>query len=125
MKRALLLGSLLCLAIAACQGPPADDAAICKDVVNRLCAQPLCEVVKQELKVGSDCIDDLNARASCDADGFAFGEAGRPTRDRMLECRLPLIRTSAAVTSAPRCEEVEESFLRCPDLPRFFDGGTP
>ena len=128
MKRRLIVGGVLGVVVGAafaCQGPPAEDAAICQDIVNRLCAEPLCDVVTEELKVGASCLDDLAARAGCGSEGFAFGEQGRPTRERILECRLPLVRGGDSTTRAPTCDQVEESFLRCPDFLRFFDGGVP
>lgn len=124
MKRAFILGVIVGAAFA-CQGPPAEDAAICRDIINRLCAPPICDAVTEDLETGLNCIEDLTARSGCGSDDFVFGEQGRPSRERMLECRLPLVRSSDSVNSAPRCEEVEEAFARCADLPRFFDGGTP
>lgn len=82
-------------------------------------------IVSERLKPAKDCLADLTQRVGCANDEFTWGEAGRPTRERILDCRLPLIRSGDDVTRAPRCEEVEETFDRCPDIERLFDGGTP
>lgn len=124
VKHVLSSAFFLLLALA-CQGQSAPDAALCDDLVNRLCAEPVCQVVTERLKPSSSCVEDLGGRAGCASADFAWGENGTPTRERILDCRLPLIRSGDSVTSAPSCEQVEESFDRCPDLERLFDGGTP
>jgi hypothetical protein len=124
VKPLLLLSALLVVATA-CHGPAASDAALCTDLSTRLCATPVCPVVTERLKPGKDCLADLSARAGCDAESFTWGDNGTPSRDRILDCRLPLIRSGDDVSRAPRCEEVEETFDRCPDIATLFDGGTP
>lgn len=113
------------LFVAACQGPAADDAAICTDVVRRVCSEPLCETMQQRLDVGRACVETLSLRAGCDTENFSFGEENRPDRARVLECRLPLIRSGDAVGNAPACGDIDEMLDRCPDIERYLgDGGT-
>ncbi len=108
---------LLC----ACQGPPAPDAALCRDVIQRLCLSPVCGVTQTQLQPGDSCDATLTARTGCGNDDFAFTT---PTRDRFLECRLPLVRLSTSHLVPPGCDNVAEMFSSCPDVVRFF-GGTP
>lgn len=126
MRKFLFASAALVAALFACQGPPADDAAVCRDVVRRVCAEPLCETMQQRLGIGRDCISALTTRAGCDEDGFAWGENNRPSRDRVLECRLPLIRSGDSVDNSPSCTDIDEMFDRCNDMERLLtlDGGT-
>lgn len=126
MKHLLPLTCALLLA-SACQGPQADDAAICNDVIRRVCSSPLCDGLNERLALGGNgCVDVVTARAGCNAEGFAWGDNDRPSRDRVLECRLPLIRSGDSVTNAPACTDIDEMFDRCADIERLLgtDGGT-
>ncbi len=109
---------LLC----ACVGPPAPDVELCRDVITRLCAEPVCSGVTAKLNTPAmGCEAELQRRSGCDVAEFAFTT---PTRDRVLECRLPLVRESNLVVAHPPCEYVDETFRNCPDLVGFL-GGTP
>ncbi len=113
------MASVVAALFAACAGPPASDAEVCRDLVRRLCLPERCSIVDSELSVGSDCEATLLARTGCGDDDFQFSE---PSRPRFLECRLPLLRRGAHVEQHPACEDVEESFDRCPDVVRFLGG---
>jgi len=112
----------LLLALSSCAGPAAEDAAVCQDLVTRLCLQPVCEAVTQTLAPGSDCRETLLQRTGCGAVDFTFTT---PSRGRFLECRAPLLRLSERVDVAPRCEDVSEAFSVCPDLVTFLKGAAP
>jgi len=116
------LPSLLVLLLAAgCVGPPAPDADLCRDLVTRLCLVPRCGQVDSQLAVSDDCEATLLTRTGCGSDDFTFSE---PSRTRVLECRMPLIRVSTSHAVSPGCDNVAEVFTNCPDLVRFL-GGTP
>lgn len=124
MKHALVL--FAALAVASCTGPAASDPDLCEDVIVRLCSNPRCDLVTQTLNVTNACIDELNARTHCDDPAFTFGTGNAPTRDRFLECRIPLIRAGDSRTTAPHCDDVDDAFTRCEDLVRFLNGeGQP
>lgn len=112
---------LLVLLAAGCVGPEAPDPALCRDLVTRLCLVPRCGQVDSQLAVGDDCEATLLARTGCGSEDFTFGE---PSRARVLECRVPLIRVSTSHAVQPGCDNVAEVFANCPDLVRFL-GGTP
>lgn len=107
---------------AACAGPPAPDAALCADYIQRLCAAPVCEAVTRELAVTADCEATLLANTRCDDPAFAFSS---PSRERVLECRMPLLREGDTRGQHPACEDVSESLTACPDLVRFLNGEAP
>lgn len=106
----------------ACAGPEAPDAALCTDLIQRLCAEPVCEAVPEVLPFGGDCEVALRDRTGCDDPGFRFTQ---PTRARVLECRAPLLRSGSEVGQHPACADVEESLSRCPDLVGFLNGEAP
>lgn len=119
--RLLTLGCLALLV--ACSGPPAPDAALCQDVITRMCLVRTCPGVNEQLALGSqDCQARLEERTGCGAEDFTFSE---PSRERVLRCRLPLVRRSTAPDRAPTCEEVDEVVEDCPDLVGFLRGGQP
>jgi hypothetical protein len=110
------------LFLSACVGPPAPDVEICRDVISRVCAQPVCTSAAVQLNLPTmDCEATLQTRTTCADVNFTFTS---PTRNRFLECRLPLVRESTTVGAKPSCDNVDESFRNCPDLVRFL-GGTP
>jgi hypothetical protein len=116
--RLLALGLLV--GVFACSGPPAPDAALCQDVIHRMCLARTCEGVNEQLALGSmDCRSTLEARTGCGAEDFAFSE---PSRERVLRCRLPLVRQSTDPGKAPTCETVDEVLEDCPDLIGFLGG---
>ena len=123
--RPLVLASLL---LAACSGPPAPDAVLCRDVIHRLCFGPVCGVVSTQLGVTSsqlgvtpECETKLLANTGCASDEFAFTT---PTRAHFLSCRGPLVQVSASTEVPPLCDSVGEMFSNCPDVVHFL-GGTP
>jgi len=123
------LGLLRVMALAAttsiapgCSGPPAPDAAICRDVIHRLCLPVRCPVVTATFAVGDPCELDLRARSGCGQDDFTFQEP--LTRDRVLECRLVLLRAGLEMQQHPDCEDVAEMIEQCPDVTAFL-GGQP
>ena len=119
VRFAALLSSCV---LAACTGPEAPDVDVCRDLIDRLCAAPVCSSVGTAFQVGDDgCVARLRAQSGCGDDGFAFTQ---PTRSRALECRLPLVRSSSAQGAHPDCLDVDETLRICPDLVSFL-GGTP
>ena len=116
----LLLSSLLLLT--ACVGPEAPDAALCRDVITRICVAPHCSSVDAQLNPGMDCVATLSMKTGCGSDDFVFA---KPTRERFLECRVPLVRLGAERAAAPGCDNVDEMFNNCPDVVAFLRGTTP
>jgi hypothetical protein len=115
------LAPLLVLSLS-CAGPAADDAAVCQDLVSRLCAQPVCESVTQTLAPGEACSEELLRRTGCGNVDFQFST---PSRARFLECRAPLLRVSERVDVHPACEDVGDALSACPDLVAFLRGRSP
>jgi hypothetical protein len=116
--RLLPLGLLVW--VFACSGPPAPDAALCQDVISRMCLARTCAGVNEQLALGSmDCQPTLEERTGCGSEDFTFSE---PSRERMLRCRLPLVRQSTDPNKAPSCENVDEVLEDCPDLTNFLGG---
>lgn len=121
--RAWLTGMFGAVAITAgCSGPPAPDAAICRDVIHRLCLPARCSVVTFTLAVGDTCEADLLERTRCHQDDFTFQEP--LTRDRVLECRLALLRSGLDLEQHPLCTDVSDMIEICPDVTAFL-GGSP
>ncbi len=107
--------ALLC----GCSGPPAPDAALCEDVITRLCLARSCPGLNEALAPGEDCRASLLERSGCGGEAFTFGE---PSRERILTCREPLVRRSTSPERAPTCEEVAEVQKDCPDVVQFLRG---
>lgn len=113
---------MLLLTLSACAGPPASDAEVCRDVIHRLCLGPVCETAATKLQLAdAGCEATLVSRTGCANDQFSFET---PTRTRVLECRVPLVRESTSREVKASCDLVAESFNNCPELVRFL-GGTP
>jgi hypothetical protein len=68
-----------------------------------------------------DCAAALEARTGCDSADFEFST---PSRNRVIDCRLPLVRESDARAAKPSCDNVDETLRNCPDLITFL-GGRP
>lgn len=121
LVRAVVLS--LSLMLSACVGPPAPDAELCRDVIARLCAEPTCPnaQVRLVLPESGACVTQLEQKSGCDDPNFTFTT---PTRARVLECRLPLVRESDNRSSHPSCDYVDETLRICPDLVTFL-GGRP
>jgi hypothetical protein len=110
---------------AACNGPPAPDAAVCQDFIHRICIQPICSAVTSNIILTGDCETTLLARTGCSADSFTFTT---PDRDRFLACRLPLLRAGDAPDTPPNCDDVQDVMTTCLDVVNFLntpvaDGG--
>jgi hypothetical protein len=119
--RLLTLGLLALLS--ACAGPAAPDAALCQDVITRLCLARSCAGVNEQLALGNnECQATLLLRTGCGADEFAFSE---PSRERILTCRLPLVRKSTDPGRAPACEDVADVLEDCSDVMGFLGGRQP
>jgi hypothetical protein len=117
VRRIVFLALVL---LAACSGPEAPDAALCRDVIHRICRPALCSVVTDKLGVGNDCEATLTGRTGCDVDTFAFTT---PSRARVLDCRDPLLRNGDGVDDVASCQDIADT-LSCADLVTFL-GGTP
>lgn len=108
--------------VLSCSGPEAPDAALCRDIVTRLCLGPVCDVTTQKLGVDAGtCESTLLTRTGCATDSFSFTS---PTRAQVLDCRVPLLRQGSSQKVKSSCADVSEVFTDCPDLVRFY-GGTP
>ena len=119
--RLLALGLLA--SVFACSGPPAPDSALCQDVIHRMCLARTCGDLNELLALGnSDCQSTLEARTGCGEGDFTFTA---PSRERVLHCRLPLVRQSTDPDKAPACEDVAEVVKDCPDLINFLKGPQP
>ncbi|MHB8873032.1 MAG: hypothetical protein ACYC8T_05040 [Myxococcaceae bacterium] len=111
----------LCAPLVGCAGPAAPDAALCQDVIHRLCLEPRCEAVETTFAAGANCEQTLLDASGCGAEDFAFST---PSRARVLECRLPLLRNGAAPGQPPACDDVDETLELCDDLVRLLKGGA-
>ena len=119
--RLLALGPLAW--VLACSGPAAPDDALCQDVITRMCLARTCAGVNEQLALGAnDCQATLLERTGCGADTFAFSN---PTRDRILSCRLPLVRQSTDPNRAPACEDVAQVLQNCQDVINYLGGRQP
>ncbi len=110
------------LTLVTCAGPEAPDPVLCRDVITRLCVSPHCSSVDAQLSPGTECVAALSMKTGCDSDSFAFST---PSRNRVLECRVPLVRLGAERTASPGCDNVDEMFINCPDVVAFLRGSKP
>ena len=120
MRAFLLLWPLVCLS--ACSGPTAPDAAVCQDVVTRLCQTASCPGVGEQLAPGLDCQFSLQERTGCGTEDFTF--AG-PTRERVLDCRELLLRNGTSTERPPECEDVTRFLSECADVAALFLEARP
>lgn len=91
---------------------------MCRDLVHRLCIPTRCARAVN-LAPEATCEETLLARTGCVADDFEFSA---PTRDRFLECRVPLLHAGTNVETHPDCLDVEQLLNECPDVERFLLG---
>jgi hypothetical protein len=109
------------LLLSACFGPAAPDADLCVDLLTRLCLSPICPDAARVLAVeASTCVQTLSTRTGCSQASFTFNT---PSRQRVLDCRVPLVKTSTLRTANPACEDVSTMLNDCPDLVSFLNGG--
>jgi hypothetical protein len=120
--RSFLPSALLLAFAGACAGPEASDAALCRDVIHRVCLAPRCAVVDVRLGVGDDCEVTLLGRTGCADESFALGSI---SRDRFLDCRASLLSGGDGVEQHPPCQSVSEMFDRCPEMAPFLNGSLP
>lgn len=121
MRRLIRWWPLICLT--ACSGPDAPDAAVCRDVVVRLCRSAVaCPGVAVQLDLGLSCEATLLQRTGCEGDAFAFAA---PSRERVLECREPLLSWGMSTDHPPTCADATRFLTECPDVAGFFREGQP
>lgn len=114
--------SLLIFTMLACAGPPAPDSELCRDVIARLCSEPICPNASTRLNLPREnCQAALEMRTGCASAEFVFTN---PSREQVLICRLPLVRESSQRAFHPSCDDVDETLSVCPDVVLFL-GGTP
>lgn len=111
--------SLFVLLLLSCQGPDAPDVAVCRDYIHRLCLPMVCSPVVTLFPNSTNCESSLQTVTGCSAEEFVFTS---PTRARFLNCRLALLRAGDSVEAHPNCEDVAESFERCPDVVKMLKG---
>ena len=112
----------LLLLLASCVGPVAPDVEICRDIITRVCAEPQCQTAQTRLRLPAvNCGATLEIRTGCADAEFTFSS---PTREQVLNCRLPLVRESTNREDHPSCEYVDEALRNCPALVVFL-GGNP
>jgi hypothetical protein len=99
-------------------GPEVSDVVLCRDVIHRLCIAPRCSSMSV-LNVDNSCEQVLQQRTGCDQEEFVFTA---PSRDRVLECRLPLVRAGNETVQHPDCLDVDHTLNECTDLTRFLQG---
>lgn len=104
--------------LSGCEGPPAPDVEVCRDSIHRLCIADLCPQVVTLFSAAA-CEAALRTNTGCDRDGFVFTS---PDRAQFLNCRVALLRAGSGPEQHPSCDDVAESFDRCPDIQRFFAG---
>jgi hypothetical protein len=116
-----ILAPLVCC-LSACSGPDAPDAAVCRDVITRLCQTATCPGVGAQLAPGLDCELSLQERTGCGADGFTFTS---PSRERVLTCREQLLRNGESTEKPPACEDTTRFLSDCEDVAGIFLEGRP
>jgi len=109
--------------LASCSGPAASDGALCHDLITRLCLGTRCPVVDTQLNPGDACVQALEANTGCAIGALDDYQFTTPSRDRVLECRIPLLRQGDSISAHPDCADVDEMFTSCPDVVKFL-GGT-
>jgi len=119
ITRTVLWGLVAVSLLAGCSGPPAPDAAICQDVIHRLCLAPRCSAVESALNVSEDCEATLLSRTGCGAEDFAFTQ---PSREAFVSCRVPLLRKGNSPEQHPDCADVEEVLDHCDAVVAFLKG---
>lgn len=106
--------------LTACSGPDAPDAAVCRDVVVRLCQTAACPGVSAQLLPGAACEPTLLQRTGCEDDAFAFAS---PSRERLLDCREALLGRGLSTSAPPACADATRFLTECPDVAGFFREG--
>jgi hypothetical protein len=110
------------VALSSCVGPPAPDVAICRDLIHRITLSPRCSSTAVLNLPDQGAESALLVRTTCQDDAFEFST---PSRDRVLECRAPLVRNGIATDTHPDCLDVDQLLTECPDVTRFLQGVKP
>ncbi|WP_426749156.1 hypothetical protein [Myxococcus sp. Y35] len=108
------------ICLTACSGPDAPDAAVCRDVVVRLCQTAACPGVAAQLTPGMPCEATLLQRTGCEDEAFSFAS---PSRERVLDCREALLSRGPSTANPPACEDTRRFLTECPDVADFFREG--
>ncbi len=108
------------LLLTGCLGPDAPDAAVCRDYIHRVCIAPVCAQAAALFTPPAGCETTLQTKSGCISDDFVFTTS--PSRERFLNCRLPLLRADGNSEAHPSCDDVAESFSHCPDVARLLQG---
>ncbi len=115
--RYLCIPGILVCCLSACSGPDAPDAAVCQDVITRLCQTASCPGVGEQLAPGLDCEFSLQERSGCGAEDFAFTS---PSRERVLDCRELLLSNGTSTENPPACQDTLRFLLECQDVAGIF-----
>jgi hypothetical protein len=121
--RAWLAGMVGAAIAAGCSGPAAPDDAVCQDLIHRLCAPEPCFAAIDALHLGTGCEADLLARTRCSGSDFTFPDP--PGRDRVLQCRQPLLRAGLEWDRHPDCADVADMLDFCPDVVAWLTETPP
>jgi hypothetical protein len=121
--RAWLAVTMAAAIAAGCAGPPAPDAEVCNDLIHRVCLPQICPAAAAALAVTSTCELALQDRTRCDDPEFVFPES--LGRQRVLDCRRPLLREGLARDQHPSCQDVQDLLDFCPDVVAWLNGAVP
>ena len=105
--------------VAACAGPAAPDAALCRDLIARLCVEPRCSEVDSRLSVSSTCEATLLSRTGCASDDFEFVD---PPRTAWLSCRAIVVRSGTTTGAHPLCNDVGDMLNTCSEVTAALGG---
>ena len=98
------------------------DPALCRDLIHRLCLPERCEETDTALGTTDACEAQLLSNTGCGEEGFGFAT---PSRKRILECRLPIVRAGDGIQTHPACVDVADMVRDCSDVVGFLRGATP
>lgn len=116
--RAVAVAVLLALTVS-CSGPPASDAALCRDVAHRICISG-CATIYNQLGLATDattCESTLLTRTGCGDETFMLA-----SRTNFISCRLPIIRDGDDVEQVASCDDIDDMFRGCPSMLTFYRG---
>ncbi|WP_228558388.1 hypothetical protein [Myxococcus sp. AB056] len=75
-----------------------------------------------QLDLGLSCEATLLRRTGCEDDAFTFASL---TRERVLECREPLLSWGTSTDHPPTCADATRFLTECPDVAGFFREDQP